>query len=89
VGARGRAIVGGRVFDDDDPFGLLAELGGACALLWGRVVGEEAVAALLAVAGVRGLVAAEPGGVDLPDALLAALIDDEDADDRVLTRDGR
>ena len=97
VGARGcRAIVGGAEgpeFDDDDdnPFGWLAaaapELEATFrprALLWGRDV-EETDAALLAVAGVRGLDAADPDG----DALLAALIEDEDADDTVLTCDGR
>lgn len=71
MGARGR--------DDDDPLGWLAppepeDSRRPCVLSWGG--GRQAAAA----AGGRGLVA----GVDFPDALLVALNDEEDADDRVL-----
>lgn len=70
-------VVGARGRDDDGPLGWLEApepeetCGRPYVLSSGRAV---------AAAGVRGLVA----GVDLPDALLAALTDDEDADDRVL-----
>lgn len=60
---------------------------------WLTLLGRRR-ALLSLVAGVRGLVAVEPAGsvlVELPDAMLAALIDDDDdaADDSVLTCDGR
>lgn len=92
VVARGRVLVGAESpeLDDGDALGLPVakqETCRACAL--SRRRDRLFATALLAVAGVRGLVAADPNGVELADALLALLIDDDDADDIVLTCDER